>query len=431
MIAPFALLLSLLQGAAPGDSGLRQYEINGLRVIQQSRATSSHVVAVELYLLGGSRQVTAANAGIEPFYLSASAYGTAKYPGEAARRAQARTGSTITFSVGSDWTTFEFHGLKADFDSTWNVFADRLLQPTLDSASMAIVRALGRSLAGRRNTSPEEQAWYLADSLAFVGHPYGVDPNGTDQSIAAITTEMLRAYAKEHFVTSRMLLVVVGDISRDQVEKAVQRSIGTLPRGSYTWKLPEPWKPGKAQVAVAQRAATTNYLVGYMTGPARNSDAYPAFDRAMRLLGGWISFMVREQSGLSYAAGVSVMERGAPAAAIHISTTDPDSSMKIVNNILKAYESEVTLPRSTLRAGAKSFHTAYTYETETASGQASLLGRAALYDGDPTAASRLGDVMARISFPDLRKIIRLYGKNIQYAFVGDTTRVPRKEMEKR
>ena len=430
MVHALTLLMSLAQ-ATPRDSGLLQYEVNGLRVIQQLRAPTTHVIAVELYLLGGARQLTADNAGVEPFYLSASAYGTAKYPGDATRRALARTGGTINFSAESDWTTYAFHGLKEDFDSAWAVYAERLLQPTLDSATVEVVRTRMLSAAARRHTSPEEHAWFLADSLAFRGHPYAVEPDGSERSLRALTSELLRRYAKEHFVTTRMLLVVVGDLPRDQVERAIQRSFGTLPRGSYAWQLPEPWKPAKTEVATVERKTATNYIVGYMAGPSRSSPDYPAFDRAMRVLGSWISYGVREKAGLSYNAGVAVVERGAPSAAIYMSTTNPDSAMKIVNAIFKVYESEVMIPRATLRAGAKSFNTAYVYETETASGQASMLGRAALYDGDPTAASRLADVMGRIAFHDLRHAIRAYGKNIQYAFVGDTSRVPRAAMMKR
>jgi len=39
--------------------------------------------------------------------------------------------------------------------------------------------------------------------------------------------------------------------------------------------------------------------------------------------------------------------------------------------------------------------------------------------------------MGKLSFADLRASVRQYFKNIQYAFVGDTTRVPREQMNKR
>lgn len=424
-----ALLAVTLQSQA-GDTALLQYETAGVRVIHQPRRVSQ-IVSVQLYLLGGASQLNAHNAGVEPLYLRASAYGTGSYPGEQTRKALARTGSFIGVSAESDWTVYSFDGLAGRFDSTWSVFADRLLKPTLDSASVAVVRARMLSEVLRRRTSPEDEAWLLADSLALRGHPYAHDPDGSVHSLPRLTPQVLRDYARDQFVTSRMLLVVVGDVSRSQVEAAVQRSFGGLPRGSYVWSLPPPLKPAATEIAVASRTTTTNYLVGVMAGPPRSSPDYPAFDRAQRLLGGWISYVVRERATLSYAAGVAVYERGAPGAAIYVSTTRPDSAVRIINKILSDYESVVTVPRPTLRAGAKSFTSAYVNASESSSGLASLLGRAALYDGDPTAASRKAEVMGKIAFHEMRSAIRTHARSVQWAFVGDTTRVPRTDIMKR
>ena len=69
-------------------------------------------------------------------------------------------------------------------------------------------------------------------------------------------------------VTSRMLLVVVGNIERPRLEQLVQNTLGQLPRGTYTWSPPRaPAKPGKALV-VRDVQLPTNYLLGFYAGPA-------------------------------------------------------------------------------------------------------------------------------------------------------------------
>ena len=57
------------------------------------RNPANNVVAVNLYLLGGSQMVTEANAGIEAFLLLLSERGTAQYSREALRKATAALGS--------------------------------------------------------------------------------------------------------------------------------------------------------------------------------------------------------------------------------------------------------------------------------------------------------------------------------------------------
>ena len=431
MTATLALLLALTQGVAETDTSLLQYEVNGLRIVHQRRPATTDVIAVELYLLGGSRQVTKDNAGIEPLLLEASAHGTKNYPGDAARRALARAGALMHVDAGSDWTTFAFNGLKQDFDSAWAVFADRLTQPTLDSVAIETVRTQMLARIGRRSATPEDYSHFLSDSLAFHDHAYAIRPDGTEQSLRRIDAASLRTYAREQLMTSRMLLVVVGDLPRARVEGAVSRALSTLPRGSYVWTLPEQKKSTQARVAAVQRPTITNYISGTMIGPARAGKEFAAFERAMDFLGGAISYVIREREGLSYSAGVAVADRGVPTAIIYMSTTKPDTAVKIVNRLIDLFISDLMIPRYILREGAKQYSAAYVRQTETADGWASLLGRAALYEGDPSAPSRRGDLMSRLSFSDLRRSLREHAKNIQYAYVGDTALMPRAQMTKR
>jgi zinc protease len=310
------------------DSAATSFDVNGLKVIHVRKAPQSHVIAVQLYLLGGSRQLSPANAGIESFLLRASEYGTKNYPGDKARRALAQTGSVIGVSAESDWTTFGFFGVKEEFDSSWAVFADRLMNPSLDSAALEIVRRRLLARAARGQASPEDHVNALAASLAFNGHPYALPPDGNKASLSALTANDMRAYAREQFVTSRMLLVVAGDLSRPQIERAIATTIGQLPKGSYVWTLPPQWTSTKAAIITADRSIQTNYILGYFSGPPRSSPQYAAFERAMRMLSGWIGWAVREENSLSYSAHVRLMDRGAPGAAIYMSTTQSSARLR-------------------------------------------------------------------------------------------------------
>jgi zinc protease len=151
----------------------------------------------------------------------------------------------------------------------------------------------------------------------------------------------------------------------------------------------------------------------------------------MNYLSSWISYEVRELNALSYAAYVEVLDRGAPGAVIFISTTRPDSATRLVNRILLRYEREITIPRYALRKAAERFNTMYIYGTESASRHAEMLARAQLYEGDFRAAARQAEIMKKLGFPDLRSAVKTYAKNIQYVYVGDTTRVKPAEFTKR
>lgn len=426
-----ALLLSTgtLRAQTPTDSITVSYEIGGLRILH--RRTTSRVFAVGLYLLGGSRQVTSATAGIEPFLLSSSAYGTVDYPNEEARRAEARTGSSIAIDVGRDWTRYGMTGVREEFDSTWALFTSRLLRPTLDTAATGTVRRRMLAAIRRERSSPDVQASAMAESLAFIGHPYAVDPNGNEASITALTGDDLRRYAKDQLMTSRMLLVVVGDIPKEHLDVLVTRTLGTLPKGGYVWTMPPAIRATAPAITSVHRTLSTNYIFGYIHGPQISSPEYPAFAYAMMILSNFVSSVIREREGLSYSASVPMMDRGVSGAAIFVSTTRPDTVVKLINYIFGQYEDDVRISGGALRRAAEGFRTGYLFGLETASSHAEMLAHAQLYQGDYRAAGTRADVMAKVRFPEIRRIIETYGKNIQYAYVGDTARLPRAAMLRR
>ncbi len=125
-----------------------------------------------------------------------------------------------------DWTSLHLLGLKTEFDSAWAVLADRVMHPALDSAAVHAARSRLVARATRKGSSPEARAWVVAESLAYRDHPYAVDPEGTVESLRALTIDDLRAYAGSQLVASRMLLVIVGDIAPERVRDAISRTFG-------------------------------------------------------------------------------------------------------------------------------------------------------------------------------------------------------------
>jgi zinc protease len=415
-------------GQAPSDTATAIFEVAGIKVIHRPVRTNE-VVAVNLYLLGGSRQVTPANAGIEPLLLMASEYGTRKYPGQAARRALAHTGSWITVSTSPDYTRFSSRGIKDEFDSTWTVFADRVMHPTLDSASVEIVRGKLLTEIKLGSESPDAMVERIADSLAFRNHPYAVDPQGTEASIAGITADAMHKYVREQMVTSRMLLAVVGNVPRAKLEQAIAKTLGTLPKGDYVWTLPPPWVAQKPEIATHARQLPTNYILGYFGGPQASSKDYPAFQLATILLSSIMSSEIRAR-GLSYSSYAPILDMGAAGGGVYSSTVRPDSVIKIVNEVIGAIE-EGLLNRSNIVSYSESYLSRFELENELNSSKADILARAHLYYGDHRVAGQYADVIRKIGTQDVRRMARTYMKNIQYAFLGDTAKVPRKDMIKR
>src|SRR2546423_3929186 len=95
-ISAIVLALSLLTAsyvaAQPGTEGVAEFTVNGLKVLVKQRP-SSQTVAVGLFIKGGSRNITAANAGVEALMLDVATEASTSFPRELLRRELARTAS--------------------------------------------------------------------------------------------------------------------------------------------------------------------------------------------------------------------------------------------------------------------------------------------------------------------------------------------------
>jgi zinc protease len=386
------------------------------------RVRANNVVAANLYLLGGTRQVPAARAGLEPLLLEVSERGTAKYPRDRLRATMARLGSIVGVDADPDWTTFALRSTVATFDSSWAVFADRVMRPTLDSAEVELVRAQAVSAVRQRRDSPDAQLEYLADSVAFAGHPYAVPPAGNEASLAAIPLAELRRYQQEQMVTSRMLLVVVGDVSREQVQRLVAATLGTLPRGSYRW-TPQPppaaWAPA---LVTEQRQLPTNYVLGYFPGAAAWSPDYFPLRIVASVLTGQFYSEIRSKRNLSYAVSSPFLDRATAAAGIYVTTTDPATTLRLMREELFNLQEGWVTPRG-LESLKEQFITEYFLDNETNADQANFLARAQLYRGDWRRAASFVDELRAVTPADVRRVARQYLRGLRLAYVGDPTKL--------
>ena len=422
-----ALLLAvgapLSRSSGQADTGTSSFEVNGLRVILR-RNTANDVVAANVYLLGGVQQLTPATQGIESFLLASSERGTKRFPGETARSLTARLGVTIVAEPSEDWTLFGFTGVRATFDSCFMILADRLMAPTLDSTEVERVRA--RILTGLRlaANTPDPVINHLADSLAYVGHPYGFTPEGTEATIQSITVGQLRNYQASQMVTSRMLLVVVGNIERPRLVQLVQQTLSQLPKGNYAWSAPRLPPPPRKALLVQEAQLPTNYILGSYAGPAAQSPDYDALRVAAAVLSGRFFTEIRSRRNLSYEVEAPFVERAIATGGVYVTTVAPDTTLAIMRAEIDRLQQELIDPRGLERL-VQQFITDYFLKNETNSDQATFLARAELYHGDYRAAGRFVESLRQVKPEDVRRVSRQYMHDFRFVYLGNPSKLSR------
>jgi zinc protease len=399
------------------------FDVGGVKVILR-QSDANNVVAANLYLLGGSRQVTAANAGIEALLLEVSERGTRNYPKATLRRKMSRLGSEIATVPSDDWTMFGIRATTEVLDSTWAIFADRLMNPTLDPEDVSLIKAQFLSGIRQRRDDPDALAEYLADSIAFTGHPYSIPVIGTDASISSINAKALRDYHASQFVKSRMLLVVVGDVDRAHIESLVRATIAKMPAGDYKWTPPARLPEGKSAVVVEARALPTNYIVGYYSGPLANSDDYQALRIATSVLTGRMFSEIRTRQNLTYDVHAPFLDRAASAGGLYVSTASPDTTLKLMYTAVKELQDGL-LDADGLGRLEQQFLTEYFLDNETNDAQADFLARAELYRGDYRLGEKFVEELKSVTPQAVQRVARRYMKGMRFAYVGDPSKLQR------
>lgn len=397
------------------------FDVSGVHVILRQN-NANNVVAANLYLLGGARQVTEGNAGIEPILLDVSERGTQRYPKNALRRAMSRLGSEIVVAPSADWTMFGIRSSTEVFDSTWAIFADRVMRPNLAKSEINLVRAQYLSGIRQRRDDPDALAGYLADSITFVGHPYAVSVGGNERSLQAVDSATLREYHRTQFVTSRMLLVVVGNIDRAHIERLVSQSIGQLPSGGYKWTAPPRIPEAQTAVVIERRQLPTNYILGYYSGPLANGRDYQALRVATSVLTGRMFAEIRTRQNLTYDVHAPFIDRAATAGGLYVSTVSPDTTLKLMRAAIVDLQQGMLDPAG-LRQLEEQFITEYFLDNETNAAQADFLARSELYEGSYKEADRFVDELKRVTPEDVQRVARKYMKGFRFAYVGDPSKL--------
>ena len=133
-------VLFTADGTAQQASGTTKFSVAGIPVIFKP-VRANDVVAVRLYLRGGSANLTPANAGIEALMFEAAQEGTQKYNKDALHELLVETGTTISSEAGYDFSVLALRAVRQHWNEAWDVFSEVALRPTFPAAELERLRA--------------------------------------------------------------------------------------------------------------------------------------------------------------------------------------------------------------------------------------------------------------------------------------------------
>jgi zinc protease len=394
-----------------------EFEVNGLKVLLKRRE-GSLTVAAGLFIRGGTANINAENAGIETLMLNVATEATTNFPRAKMRSELSRMGTVIGSSSNNDYSVLSLATTRLHFDRSWEIFTDVVLRPSFTKEDVALVQERQVVSLSDDTDNPDVYLQKLQERVAYAGHPYLNNTSGTPETVAKLTPQALRDYHAKLMETSRLLLVIVGDLNPNDVRALVTASFGKLPRGAYTAKPVPQLAFDKSTVEVTPRELPTNYIQGLFTAPALTSpDIYP-MRIASSILRDRVFEEVRVKRNLSYAPDAFLRTQAANVGGLYVTAVDANQSIRVMLNEINRLQTE-PVGADDIQAVVAQYLTTYYLGQETNAAQAGELAQYELIGGGWRNSINFLEKLTAVTPADIQRVSLKYMKNIRFVVLGN------------
>ena len=406
-----------LEGETLTEGNVVELRVHGLLVLVKTLPRQP-LTTCELYVRGGVRNWTAANAGVEKLALTtALSGGTESLPKAAFQARLALLGTQLVSDSGEDDAVIGFKSLDRTFGDSFALLADAFLHPALPASEIELQRSLMLSELSQEEDDPDAALLKASHAQLYSGLPYAWRATGTPETLKALTRADLDQHLASLRETSRLLLVVVGNVDPAQVKAAVEAAFAGVPIGDYReTKLQAPTFKAASLTAV-ERALPTHYVVAAFPAPTFGDPDLAVGIVAMSALHDKLFEEVRTKRDLSYAPGAGLLPHGIGEGYLYVTAVDAPKTLGVMRDVLKSYQSG-GLDAEQLEGSKRIFLTGFLMQEEPPGGQAELLARAQIVGGDWRLARDLPKRVASVTPGQVADFLNRYVRNLQTVVLG-------------
>ncbi|EEX15115.1 peptidase M16 domain protein [Citreicella sp. SE45] len=143
--------------------------------------------------------------------------------------AREQLAASFDYDASADAVSVSARFLSENRDAAVELLRESLVNPRFDQD--AIDRVREQVLSGIRSDAmdPDAIASATFDAMVFGDHPYGSDPQGTEQSVTALGRDDMIAAHDATMTRDRVYIAAAGDITPEELSALIDRLLGDLP----------------------------------------------------------------------------------------------------------------------------------------------------------------------------------------------------------
>ena len=322
---------------------------NGMKLmgIKQSELP---LVQYSITIQGGRLFDVVEKAGLASLLASMMNEGTKTKTPEELELAIGLLGASIYFSSGDENISVNVSTLEKNFEKTLALVEEMLLEPRWDEEQFALAKSRVINNLKRNAASPDYQASSNLNKLIFGDNILAMDASGTEETVTSITINDLKDYYNKYFSPSISDFLVVGDIEKQRVEKAIANLNKEWKAKKVevpTYTLPAP--PAKSQIYFVDMPGAKQSVIsiGAPGLPRTNPDFYVTTVANYKLGGsfnGIFNLILREEKGFTYGARSSFSggkSSGSFVASSKVRTNSTLESANIFKTEMEKYRQEI------------------------------------------------------------------------------------------
>jgi predicted Zn-dependent peptidase len=395
--------------------------IDGVKVIVQP--SGNEIVEIKTYFKGGVQNYPADKAGIESLAINAlTECGTAKDSKNSFKDKLDKVSAQMSGDAGRDFSNLTMNCIKSDFATVWPLYVDALTAPLFDEKEFLRIQQDAINQLKAQASQPDYSVDKLAHETAFSGRNYAKSPEGTEASVSKLTAADTKVYYHSILTRSRLLIVVVGEIDKAELEQKIGAMLTAIPAGTLFTPKREHFTPQQNSFKSEKKDLATNYIQGVSPAPQPGTPDYNAFSLASRIFYDRHFLEIRTNNGLSYAPAVWFDGGLTPSFNFFVSTTTPDKYIAVLKALVEKTE-KAGFTGEEVKNMKTTYLTGTYYRQETNSAWAAALASNELLHNNWRRALTLNEDLKKVSVEDVNKAFNKYLSHITWVYQGDPTKV--------
>jgi len=305
------------------------------------------IVTIRFSFSGGHTQDPSGKEGLSELMSGLFDEGAGDLDSEAFQTKLDDAGAEMRFGAGRDTIYGSMRMLAEKRDAALDLLQLAVQKPRFDAAPVDRIRS--QMVAGivASAKDPDTEAEVKWAEALYGTHPYARPDDGTEKSLAAITTDDLGAYHKAVFARDTLKVAVVGAIDADTLKRKLDELFGDLPEKSALRPVANVDLHLGQEVRVDYDLPQTSLQLAY-PGVSRDApDFFAAYLMNHILGGGTFSSRlfdeVREKRGLAYSVDSSLVTNKYSSGLVISTGTRSDraqETLQVLRDVIKRMAEE-------------------------------------------------------------------------------------------